>query len=111
MKILKPGEEGYGYLVEYDSGYISPELTCENGTCTNANLLREFESSITSPDLYNEDGTLPETVVFVNTTVNGSQPDVRSAIKLTCGTDSTVTVTSSDEIQPPLSAVTVYVIV
>jgi hypothetical protein len=64
MKILKPGEEGYGYLVEYDSGYITPELTCEDGTCTNANLLREFESSITSPDLYNEDGTLPETVVL-----------------------------------------------
>jgi hypothetical protein len=64
MKILKPGETGYGYLVEYDSGYISPELTCENGTCTNANLLREFESSIKSPDLYNEDGTIPETVVL-----------------------------------------------
>ena len=37
MKILKPGETGKGFLVEYDSGYISPELTCANGTCSNAN--------------------------------------------------------------------------
>lgn len=64
MKILKPGETGFGYLVEYDSGYISPNLTCKDGVCTNRNILREFDSSIKSPDLYNEDGTLPETVTL-----------------------------------------------
>ena len=64
MKILKPGETGYGYLVEYDAGYITPELTCADGTCSNINLLREFDSSIKSPDLYNEDGTLPEKVTL-----------------------------------------------
>jgi hypothetical protein len=64
MKILKPGETGYGYLVEYDAGFIGPELTCADGTCTNANLIREFDSSIKSPDLYNEDGSLPDKVTL-----------------------------------------------
>ena len=44
MKILEPGEEGHGYIIEYDAGYITPALTCEGGTCSNANLIREFES-------------------------------------------------------------------
>lgn len=64
MKILKPGEVGTGYLVEYDSGYIKPQLTCENGTCSNANILKEFDSSKNSTELYNEDGSLPETVTL-----------------------------------------------
>ena len=46
MKILKPGEEGYGYLVEYDSGFVSSELTCQDGVCSNHNLIKEFKSGI-----------------------------------------------------------------
>jgi len=44
MKILKPGQTGHGFLVEYDSGYISPELTCADGVCSNENILKEFKS-------------------------------------------------------------------
>jgi hypothetical protein len=62
MKILQPGETGTGYLVEYDSGYIKPELTCKDGTCSNAAMLKEFDSSRNSQELYSEDGILPETV-------------------------------------------------
>lgn len=58
MKILKPNEEGYGFLVEYDSGYITSELSCADGTCTNANILREFKSG-TNLTL---DGVLPDVV-------------------------------------------------
>ena len=46
MKILKPREEGYGFLVEYDSGFISPDLTCPDGVCTNRNLIKEFNGTI-----------------------------------------------------------------
>jgi len=58
MKMLKPGETGTGFLVEYDSGYISPELTCPDGVCSNANLIREFKSG-TNLTL---DGPLPEKI-------------------------------------------------
>lgn len=58
MKILKPGETGTGYLVEYDSGYISPELRCPDGVCSNANLIKEFKSG-TNLTL---DGPLPDVV-------------------------------------------------
>ncbi len=64
MKILQRGEEGYGYLVEYDAGYITPELTCQDGTCSNVNLLREFDSSLNSKDLYDADGPVPEKVTL-----------------------------------------------
>jgi hypothetical protein len=58
MKILKPGESGYGFLVEYDSGYIAPNLTCPDGVCTNANIIREFKSG-TNLSL---DGELPDVI-------------------------------------------------
>lgn len=58
MKILKAGETGKGFLVEYDSGYITPELTCKDGVCSNANLIREFKSG-TNLGL---DGELPDVV-------------------------------------------------
>ncbi len=64
MKILAPGEEGHGYIIEYDAGYITPALTCEGGTCSNANLLREFESSIKSPDLYTGTEDVPQKVIL-----------------------------------------------
>jgi hypothetical protein len=64
MKILKPGETGYGYLVEYDAGFITPELTCADGTCSNANLIREFDSSIKSPDLYQGTEDIPQKVTL-----------------------------------------------
>ena len=64
MKILQPGETGRGYLVEYDSGYIKPELTCKDGTCSNEAMLREFDSSRNSQELYSEDGSLPEKVTL-----------------------------------------------
>ena len=46
MKILKPGDEGYGFLVEFDSGFISSELTCQDGVCSNHNLIKEFKSGL-----------------------------------------------------------------
>jgi hypothetical protein len=58
MKILKPGEEGTGFLVEYDSGYIKPELTCKDGVCSNVNLIREFKSGMN----FTMDGPLPEKI-------------------------------------------------
>lgn len=58
MKILKPGETGTGYLVEFDSGYIKPELTCANGTCSNANLIKEFKSGTN----LTQDGPLPDKI-------------------------------------------------
>lgn len=64
IKILKKGETGFGYLVEYDSGYISPKLTCEDGSCSNINLLREFDSSLKSPELYKENGGVPDKVTL-----------------------------------------------
>mgnify|MGYP003631945020 CR=1 FL=1 len=64
MKILKPGELGKGFLVEYDAGYITPELTCQDGTCSNAALLREFESNIKSPDLYTGTEDVPDKVIL-----------------------------------------------
>ena len=56
MKILKPGESGYGFLVEYDSGYISPELTCADGTCSNDRLIREFKTNLSAT------GELPDII-------------------------------------------------
>ncbi|NIP31184.1 MAG: hypothetical protein GTN59_11700 [Candidatus Dadabacteria bacterium] len=58
MKILGPGETGFGYLVEYDSGYISPELTCADGVCSNASIIKEFKSN-TNLSL---DGDLPDVI-------------------------------------------------
>jgi len=58
MKILKPGEEGRGYLVEFDSGFISSELTCQNGVCSNHNLINEFKSGLT----LGKDGSLPDKI-------------------------------------------------
>jgi len=58
MKILKPGEEGRGYLVEFDSGFISSELTCQDGVCSNHNLINEFKSGLT----LGKDGSLPDKI-------------------------------------------------
>jgi len=58
MKILKPGEEGYGYLVEFDSGFISSELTCQDGVCSNHNLINEFKSGLA----LGKDGSLPDKI-------------------------------------------------
>ncbi len=58
MKILKPTEEGHGYIIEYNSGYITPELTCKDGTCSNYNLIREFKSSMN----LTQDGPLPDKI-------------------------------------------------
>lgn len=47
MKILKPGETGTGFLVEYDAGFISPELSYDGTTnkdIIKEQLLREFNS-------------------------------------------------------------------
>jgi hypothetical protein len=58
MKILKPTEEGHGYIIEYNSGYITPELTCKDGTCSNYNLIREFKSNMN----LTQDGPLPDKI-------------------------------------------------
>ena len=58
MKILKPGEEGYGFLVEYDSGFVSSELTCQDGVCSNHNLINEFKSGL----VLGQDGSLPDKI-------------------------------------------------
>jgi hypothetical protein len=58
MKILKPNEEGYGYIIEHGSGYITPELTCKDGVCSNYNLIREFKSGTN----LGVDGQLPEKI-------------------------------------------------
>jgi hypothetical protein len=58
MKILGPSETGLGILIEYDSGYISPELTCPDGVCSNRNILKEFKSSTN----LGIDGELPEKI-------------------------------------------------
>jgi hypothetical protein len=58
MKILKPGDEGYGYLVEFDSGFISSELTCQDGVCSNHNLIKEFKSGLS----LGKDGSLPDKI-------------------------------------------------
>ena len=58
MKILKPGEVGRGYLVEFDSGFISSELTCQDGVCSNHNLINEFKSGLT----LGKDGSLPDKI-------------------------------------------------
>lgn len=58
MKILKPGEEGYGFLVEYDSGFVSSELTCQDGVCSNHNLINEFKSGLS----LGQDGSLPDKI-------------------------------------------------
>jgi hypothetical protein len=43
-------------LVEYDSGYITPELTCANGTCSNNDLIREFKTNL------DPSGPLPDVI-------------------------------------------------
>jgi hypothetical protein len=58
MKILKPREEGYGFLVEYDSGYIGLHIGCADGVCTNRNLNREFKSGTN----LGTDGELPDKI-------------------------------------------------
>ncbi len=58
MKILKPNEEGYGYVIEHGSGYITPELTCRDGVCSNLNLIREFKSGTN----LGPNGELPEKI-------------------------------------------------
>jgi len=58
MKILKPGEEGHGFLVEYDSGFVSSELTCQDGVCSNHNLINEFKSGL----VLGQDGSLPDKI-------------------------------------------------
>jgi hypothetical protein len=48
MKILKPGETGTGFLVEYDAGYISSKIKHQgrsNSEFINEQLIREFESN------------------------------------------------------------------
>lgn len=59
MKILKPGEVGYGYLVEYDAGYINSNITHEgkkNEDIINGKLLKEFKSNLTP------NGPLPDKI-------------------------------------------------
>lgn len=58
MKLLKAGEVGTGFLVEYDSGFLGPELGCKDGVCTNRNIIKEFKSG-TSLGL---DGELPDKI-------------------------------------------------
>jgi hypothetical protein len=58
MKILNPNEEGYGYIIEHGSGYITPELTCRDGVCSNQNLIREFKSGVN----LGQDGEIPTKV-------------------------------------------------
>ena len=51
MKILKPGEEGYGYIIEYDAGYVNSNISHrgkKNGDIINETLLREFKNNLTS---------------------------------------------------------------
>ena len=59
MKILKPGEEGYGYIIEYDAGYVNSNISHrgkKNGDIINETLLREFKNNLTS------DGPLPDKI-------------------------------------------------
>lgn len=62
MKILRPGETGKGILVEYDSGYISPDLAYKgrtNSELIKEHLLREFKSGTN----IGKDGSLPDVVI------------------------------------------------
>jgi hypothetical protein len=63
MKIIKPGETGFGIMIEYDSGYITPDVSC-NGVCNadsvKEQLLREFKPGTN----IGKDGSLPD-VVYV----------------------------------------------
>ena len=52
-----------GVLIEYDAGFITPKLTCADGTCSNEALLREFDSGTKAPDLYT-DGAVPDKVIL-----------------------------------------------
>ena len=59
MKILKPGEEGYGYIIEYDAGYVNSNISHrgkKNEDIINETLLREFKNNLTS------DGPLPDKI-------------------------------------------------
>jgi hypothetical protein len=64
MKILKPGETNTkGILVEYDSGFISPDLTykgIKNSDIINEQLLKEFKSGTN----IGKDGSLPD-IIYV----------------------------------------------
>ena len=57
MKILKANETGRGILVEYDAGYISPDLSYK-GT-KNFDLIREFKSGTN----IEKDGSLPDKII------------------------------------------------
>lgn len=56
MKIIKPGESGRGILVEYDAGYLSPDLSYEG--ISNKDLIREFKSGTN----IGKDGSLPDVI-------------------------------------------------
>ena len=58
MKIIRPGETGYGYLIESD-GYISSKIRHggqNNSDFINEQLLREFKTNLTP------DGVLPDVI-------------------------------------------------
>lgn len=59
MKVLKPGEEGYGYIIEYDAGYVNSNISHsgkKNEDIINGSLLREFKNNLTP------DGSLPDKI-------------------------------------------------
>lgn len=58
MKIIKPGESGRGILVEYDAGYLSPDLSHKG--ISNKDLIREFKSGTN----IGKDGSLPEVITM-----------------------------------------------
>lgn len=47
-----------GVLIEFDSGFISSELTCQDGVCSNHNLINEFKSGLA----LGKDGSLPDKI-------------------------------------------------
>ena len=64
MKILRPGETGKGILVEYDSGYISPDLTYKGRK--NSDLIKEHILTLNefqSGTNIGKDGSLPDVVI------------------------------------------------
>lgn len=62
MKIIKPGETGFGVLIEGDAGYISSDLSykgTKNSDLIKEQLLREFKSGTN----IGKDGSLPDVVI------------------------------------------------
>ena len=64
MKIIKPGETGFGVLIEGDAGYISSDLSYKgttNSDLIKEQLLREFKSGTN----IGKDGSLPDVVIVL----------------------------------------------